>query len=810
MHLNARDDTDNSNRVRLYWVLFCLVKLAKAFCFFTTYDILKGFHTLTYLFIFKLLYAFFRILRHSVIRVVLDIIWITGLIICGPFRFILLCEHGDIAMIAILTSLFLKSISSGKSRGTLFFILGVVSIVFFDHDVKDTVTDHPEGVHKSLQIHRIYELFIHLGLSDHKFGAILLLISACAEAGFASAARTLAASIGGTKRLHALSTSVSVFVVLLASIFAAFFGTIFFRNEPTKLDIPLTEFSYSYGFFATFLVVLVFVSDFYLTEFMVRKVGPNSVQRASYPCLAITAFLISACISGSVGTVPASGLNPSSHSDGIFPDSSLFQPAHYLSTGVILALVAFLYASSLLTRPSTDIMGGGRRFVGFSPAGLPLYTPQAAPSSAGSDGGEGLSFAYHAMAILKQVTADKASFRIFVFLCLNLSFTFIELFYGVWTNSLGLISDGFHMLFDCAALVMGLYASVIGRWKPTRIYSFGFHRAEILSGFINSLALMVISSSIFVNALERIHQPPNINTDRLMAVSVGGLLVNLVGMFALGHTHSHSGGSHGHSHGGGGHGHSHGGAHAHGHSHGGHDHSHSPSGKCSDATTVSIPFTNGLTDAHDTCDDEDFEDASGDSNLRGVYLHVLADTLGSVGVIISSFFVTNYGWNIADPICSLFISGFITYSALPLIKDTLLVLALRVPSKSHPANPQRILKKLLQVEHVLEVVNPCIWQNTEDSICCSMRLRIAPEAVEQVVLARVKDLLKRDQISHLTIQIEKDDFYQHMKALDLHLDTISRHSKSTLAETFNGQHHHHQDPTVTTRVDGGGWTTVKF
>jgi len=63
-------------------------------------------------------------------------------------------------------------------------------------------------------------------------------------------------------------------------------------------------------------------------------------------------------------------------------------------------------------------------------------------------------------------------------LCRNLcsvfqSFTFIELVYGVWTNSLGLISDGFHMFFDCSALVMGLYAAVMSHWKATRTFSFG-------------------------------------------------------------------------------------------------------------------------------------------------------------------------------------------------------------------------------------------------------------------------------------------------------------------------------------------------
>ena len=53
-------------------------------------------------------------------------------------------------------------------------------------------------------------------------------------------------------------------------------------------------------------------------------------------------------------------------------------------------------------------------------------------------------------------------------------FTVVEMLYGVWTNSLGLISDGFHMLFDCSALVVGLCAALVVRWKPTRwVWSVG-------------------------------------------------------------------------------------------------------------------------------------------------------------------------------------------------------------------------------------------------------------------------------------------------------------------------------------------------
>lgn len=67
------------------------------------------------------------------------------------------------------------------------------------------------------------------------------------------------------------------------------------------------------------------------------------------------------------------------------------------------------------------------------------------------------------------------------------AFTFVELFYGVWTNSLGLISDGFHMLFDCSALVLGLFAALMTRWKATRIYSYGCDFFLVLWGEKNDV-----------------------------------------------------------------------------------------------------------------------------------------------------------------------------------------------------------------------------------------------------------------------------------------------------------------------------------
>ena len=74
----------------------------------------------------------------------------------------------------------------------------------------------------------------------------------------------------------------------------------------------------------------------------------------------------------------------------------------------------------------------------------------------------------------------------------------------------------------------------------------------------------------------------------------------------------------------------------------------------------------------------------------GVFLHVLADTLGSVGVIVSSILIEQFGWHIADPICSVFISVLIFLSVIPLLKNSLHVLV-----QSTPPEIQHLLSDMI-------------------------------------------------------------------------------------------------------------------
>lgn len=326
------------------------------------------------------------------------------------------------------------------------------------------------------------------------------------------------------------------------------------------------------------------------------------------------------------------------------------------------------------------------------------------------------------------IFADKNTRNLFLFLLLNASFAFVELLYGWWTNSLGLISDSFHMFFDCTGLIAGLAASVITKWRANERYSYGYVRAEVLAGFVNGLFLLFIAFFIMSEAVERAIEPPEVKHERLLLISVLGLLVNFVGIYAFNHGH----GGHGHSHGG--HGHSHGGG-SHGHSHGGHSNNHSHN--------------------HHDIEIESFSNGnSGNSQImKGVYLHILADTLGSVGVIISAILMQMFGWMIADPICSMLIAILIILSVLSLIKESAEILMQRQPQALDHSLAQ-CYNKVTQLAGVYSVQDPHFWTLCSDSYVGCLKLEVARTVDPKYVLAHTQMIFQAAGVKQLTVQLD--------------------------------------------------------
>lgn len=75
---------------------------------------------------------------------------------------------------------------------------------------------------------------------------------------------------------------------------------------------------------------------------------------------------------------------------------------------------------------------------------------------------------------VRHIATDKDSRKIFFLLLISFFFTFVEIFYGLMSNSLSLISDSAHMLFDSSALGIGLYASWMSKMKPDFLYTYGY------------------------------------------------------------------------------------------------------------------------------------------------------------------------------------------------------------------------------------------------------------------------------------------------------------------------------------------------
>lgn len=107
------------------------------------------------------------------------------------------------------------------------------------------------------------------------------------------------------------------------------------------------------------------------------------------------------------------------------------------------------------------------------------------------------------------------------------------------------------MLNDVLSLCVGLWAVKVAREKSSsKMYTYGWQRAETLGALVNGVFLVALCLSIFLDAIQRFVEPQTVSSPKLvLIVGCCGLVSNIVGLFLF-HEHGHShGGGHGHSHG---------------------------------------------------------------------------------------------------------------------------------------------------------------------------------------------------------------------------------------------------------------------
>jgi cobalt-zinc-cadmium efflux system protein len=138
-------------------------------------------------------------------------------------------------------------------------------------------------------------------------------------------------------------------------------------------------------------------------------------------------------------------------------------------------------------------------------------------------------------------------------------------------------------------------------------------------------------------------------------------------------------------------------------------------------------------------------------NVRGAWLHVLADTLGSVQAIVAGILITTLGWYWVDPVASVLIAMLVVISAWSLLREAVHVLLEGAPAG---IDTDEVESSMLGLEGVVGVHDLHVWTITSGFVALSAHIVVEPET-DHDVLWRVREMLRdRFDIGHTTIQVE--------------------------------------------------------
>ncbi|HEX6940373.1 MAG TPA: cation diffusion facilitator family transporter [Longimicrobiales bacterium] len=276
--------------------------------------------------------------------------------------------------------------------------------------------------------------------------------------------------------------------------------------------------------------------------------------------------------------------------------------------------------------------------------------------------------------------------RLKLVLALTGTFMVVEFAGGWLANSLALMADAGHMLTDVASIALSLFAIWFAQRPATPEKTYGYLRWEILAALLNGAALIVLSLFIFYEAFRRFREPVEVEGGLMLAVAVGGLLVNVAAALSL---HRHA------------------------------EHS---------------------------------------LNVRGAYLHVLGDLLGSVGAIVAALVILATGWTVADPLISLAVGGLILFSSWKLVRESVDVLLEAVPPHIDLSEVREAIDAIPGVDDVHDLH---VWTVTSGYFAMSGHAVVDDPAEHQRVLQEIHDrLADRFGIRHITVQLERESIYR--------------------------------------------------
>jgi cobalt-zinc-cadmium efflux system protein len=264
----------------------------------------------------------------------------------------------------------------------------------------------------------------------------------------------------------------------------------------------------------------------------------------------------------------------------------------------------------------------------------------------------------------------------------TVAFVAIEVVAGLRAHSLALISDAGHNFTDALALALAWFGFYLQSKPADETKTFGYHRAGVLSAFVNALTLVALSAWILYESVLRLRQPRAVDEALMIAVASLGLLMNGGIMLALRRA------------------------------------------------------------------------SRGDVNIRGAFVHMMGDALGSIAIIAGAVAIRYTGWFQVDPVLSILIAILVVWTAWDIIRESLNILLEGLPRGIRLGDVESAMKA---TAGVLDVHDLHIWSlgSSAHALSCHVLIEDVPPSASDVILRRLNCVLEEQfQIAHTTVQFE--------------------------------------------------------
>ena len=282
----------------------------------------------------------------------------------------------------------------------------------------------------------------------------------------------------------------------------------------------------------------------------------------------------------------------------------------------------------------------------------------------------------------------------------NLIIIVSEIAFGLISNSFALIADALHNIGDVIAVAITYLALRLSATQASYKYTFGFLRAEMMAGFVNTLFLFLTMFYMIYESVFRFMHPEKIEPIYMIVVGIIAVIANGISAYILNNMGVASC------------------------SHGEHEHHHHH---------------------HE------------DTNIKSAYLHMLADALISVGVVVAGIFIYFFEIYRVDSLLTIAFSIFILFHSYPLLKKSFLSL---MDINNLEVEEESLEALVLSDKRIVEYHDLHIYQPSSSDRFISFHIVLKDDSItlkEQEELTKtIKKALEHLGFNHILIQVDGD------------------------------------------------------